>query len=35
MKQEDLKTMAVRFGSWLRDNVLTQPATARDPVNVV
>jgi hypothetical protein len=25
----------VSCGSWLRDNVLTQPATARDPVNVV
>jgi hypothetical protein len=25
----------VRFGSWLRDNALTQPATVRDPVNVV
>ena len=24
-----------RFGSWLRDNALTQPATVHDPVNVV
>jgi len=25
----------VRVGSWLRDNALTQSATAHDPVNVV
>jgi hypothetical protein len=25
----------IRYGSWLRDNALTQPATVRDPVNVV
>jgi hypothetical protein len=23
------------FGSWLRDNALTQPTTVHDPVNVV
>jgi error-prone DNA polymerase len=25
----------VSYGSWLRDNALTQPATVHDPVNVV
>jgi len=24
-----------RYGSWLRDNALPQPATVHDPVNVV
>src|SRR3982074_745542 len=25
----------IRYGSWLRDNALTRPATVHDPVNVV
>jgi hypothetical protein len=31
----EAKHVNVRFGSWLRDNALTQAATVHYPVNVV